>query len=387
MSQHVGVKVARTPDMLSEFLAANRETIIARSRAKVASRTAPRATSIELETGVPLFLDQLVATLRTEESTGTKSSDHQIGRSAAKHGNVLQKIGFTAAQVIHDYGDVCQAITELAIELEAPITADEFRTLNRCLDEAMAEAVSEFGRQRELSISDDETERLGFFAHELRNLLSNSMLAFEVLKGGTVGVGGSTGALLGRNLMRLRDLIDRSLAEVRLQAGIKRRERVLLAEFIEEVEVAATIEAKARGLELTVTPVPQEVWVAMDRQILAAAVANLLQNAFKFTHSGGHVLVRTHAEADRVFIAIEDECGGLAGRPEDLFAPFEQRNKDRSGLGLGLAIARQGVSANGGVIHARNIAGRGCIFTIEVPRLPPDAAGMLETAEVAVART
>lgn len=369
--------------MLSEFLAQYRETIIANSRAKVASRAAPRATPVEMKTGVPLFLDQLIATLRIQETTGGTPSDAQIGLSAAKHGKALQEIGFTAAQVIHDYGDVCQAITELCVKLDAPITADEFRTLNRCIDEAMAEAITEYGRQRELSISDDETERLGFFAHELRNLLSNSMLAFEVLKGGTVGVGGSTGVVLGRNLAGMRDLIDRSLAEVRLKAGIKRRERVRLAEFIEEVEVAATIEAKARGLQLTVTPVPQGVSVEMDRQILAAAVANLLQNAFKFTRPGGHVLVRTHADADRVFIAIEDECGGLAGRPEDLFALFEQRSKDRSGLGLGLAIARQGVSANGGEINARNIAGRGCIFTVELPRLPLDAVGTLDAAGVA----
>jgi signal transduction histidine kinase len=368
--------------MFSEFLVTHRKTIIANSRAKVASRAAPRATPVELETGVPLFLDQLVATLRIQESTGAAPSDKQIGLSAAKHGSILQKIGFTAAQVIHDYGDVCQAITELAVELDAPITADEFRTLNRCLDEAMAEAISEFGRQRELSISDDETERLGFFAHELRNLLSNSMLAFEVLKGGSVGVGGSTGTVLGRNLTRMRDLIDRSLAEVRLKAGIKKRERVLLAEFIEEVEVAATIEAKARGLELTVTPVPQAVWIEIDRQTLAAAIANLLQNAFKFTRPGGHVVVKTHAGADCVSIAIEDECGGLAGRAEDLFALFEQRSRDRSGLGLGLAIAREGVTANGGEINARNIAGRGCIFTVDLPRLLSDAVGTSGAAEL-----
>jgi len=303
--------------MLSEFLTTHRETIIANSRGKVASRAAPRATPIELEAGVPLFLDQLVATLRIQESTGAAHSDHQIGLSAARHGNVLHKIGFT----------------------------------------------------------------------ELRNLLSNSMLAFEVLKGGSVGVGvgvgvgGSTGTVLGRNLTRMRDLIDCSLAEERLKAGIKKRERVPLAEFIEEVEVAATIEAKARGLQLTVTPVPQGVSVEVDRQTLAAAVANLLQNAFKFTRPAGHVLVRTHADADRVFIAIEDECGGLAGRPEDLFALFEQRSKDRSGLGLGLGIARQGVSANGGEIKARNIAGRGCIFTVDLPRLPLDAAGTVDAAE------
>ena len=374
--------IAPMAGMLSEFLAEHRELIIANSRAKVASRAAPRATAAELETGVPLVLDQLIATLRHQESTGGPHSDRQIGLSAAKHGKALQQIGFTAAQVIHDYGDVCQAITELAVDLDAPITADEFRTLNRCLDEAMAEAVSEFGRQRELSISDDETERLGFFAHELRNLLSNSMLAFEVLKGGSVGVGGSTGTVLGRNLTRMRDLIDRSLAEVRLKAGIKRRERVLLTEFVEEVEVAATIEAKARGLQLTVTPVPKGIAIEVDRQILAAAVANLLQNAFKFTRPGGHVLVRTHADADRVFIAIEDECGGLAGTPEELFGLFEQRSRDRSGLGLGLAIARQGVGANGGEIKARNIAGRGCIFTVELPRVPPDTAGTFEAAEL-----
>ena len=375
--------IAVSTGMLSEFLTTHRKTIIANSRAKVASRAAPRATPVELETGVPLFLDQLVATLRIQESTGATPSDHQIGLSAAKHGRILQKIGFTAAQVIHDYGDVCQAITELAVHLDAPITADEFRTLNRCLDEAMAEAISEFGRQRELSISDDETERLGFFAHELRNLLSNSMLAFEVLKGGSVGVAGSTGTVLGRNLTRMRDLIDRSLAEVRLKAGIKKRERVLLAEFIEEVEVAATIEAKARGLELTVTPAPQAVWVEIDRQTLAAAIANLLQNAFKFTRPGGHVVVKTHAGADCVSIAIEDECGGLAGRAEDLFALFEQRSKDRSGLGLGLAIARESVTANGGEINARNIAGRGCIFTVDLPRLLPDAVGTTGAAELA----
>jgi signal transduction histidine kinase len=270
----------------------------------------------------------------------------------------------------------------LAVELNASITPDEFRTLNRCLDEAMAEAVSEFGRQRELSLSDDETERLGFFAHELRNVLSNSMLAFEILKNGTVGVGGSTGALLGRNLTRMRDLIDRSLAEVRLKAGIKKRERVLLTDFIEEVEVAATIEAKARGLQLTITPVPRGVSIEVDRQILAAAVANLLQNAFKFTRPGGHVLVRTHADQGRLFIAIEDECGGLIDKAETLFAPFEQRSTDRSGLGLGLAIAREGVAANGGAISARNIPGRGCIFTIELPRLPLHAAATSDATEV-----
>jgi hypothetical protein len=156
-------------------------------------------------------VDQLIATLHLEEATAGTPSDKQIGLTAAKHGKALQELGFTAAQVIHDYGDVCQAITELAVKLDAPIKTDEFRTLNRCLDVAMAEAVSEFGRQRESAISSDRTERQELTS-ELGSLVSNSMLAYDALKTGSVAVGGATGVLLGRNLTRMRDLIARSVA-------------------------------------------------------------------------------------------------------------------------------------------------------------------------------
>ena len=99
--------------------------------------------------------------------------------------------------------------------------------------------------------------------------------------------------ILGRNLVALRDLIDRSLVEVRLEAGLHRREHVPLAELMEEVELAAAIEAKARGLQLTVTPVEPGVAIDVDRQLIAAALANLLQNAFKFSRPNGHVVLRT----------------------------------------------------------------------------------------------
>ena len=360
--------------MLHEFLTVNRHDIIARTRVKVASRSAPRATQAELEHGVSLFLDQLVETLRCEQLTPGRGTSEQMARSASEHGAELRRAGFTIAQVVHDYGDLCQAVTELAIELEGSIaiSADEFRTLNRCLDEAIAQAVTEYARQRERSLTDRGTERVGFFAHELRNLLANAMLAFEVLKSGKVGIGGSTGAVLGRNLVALRDIIDRSLAEVRLEAGLHRRQHVRLAELMEEVEMAAAIEAKARGFELTVAPVEPGVVIDVDRQLIAAALANLLQNAFKFSRPGGHVTLGTDtaSAAGRVLFEVEDECGGLPpDKAEELFRPFEQRGADRSGLGLGLAIARESVEANGGEIRVRSLPGRGCVFTVDLPRL------------------
>ena len=104
------------------------------------------------------------------------------------------------------------------------------------------------------------------------------------------------------------------------------------------------------------------------------AIGNLLQNAFKFTHAGGHVSldVTVNGAGNHVSgIAIEDQCGGLPpGKTEELFVAFEQRGSDRSGLGLGLFISRKGVEANGGVIRVRNRPGTGCVFTIDLPLLP-----------------
>ena len=81
--------------------------------------------------------------------------------------------------------------------MNAPISTDDFRMLNRCLDDAIAGAVTEYGRERNQSTLDGEvargSERLGFLAHELRNLVNTAILAFEVLKTGDVGVKGSTG--------------------------------------------------------------------------------------------------------------------------------------------------------------------------------------------------
>ena len=208
--------------MLHEFIAANREEIIRRCRAKVATRSIPPPTEAEIDHGVPVFLDQLVDALRL----GLTSSP-EIGRSAVQHGHDLLLQGFTVSQVVHDYGDVCQSITELAVEMNAPISTDDFRTLNRCLDEAIAGAVTEYGRERNQSTLDGEaargSERLGFLAHELRNLINTAILAFEVLKTGNVGVAGSTGTVLHRSLMGLRALIGRSLAEVRLTQGVQNR--------------------------------------------------------------------------------------------------------------------------------------------------------------------
>jgi len=351
--------------MLHEFLSTRREAILARTRAKVAARPSPRATADELE-GIPLFLDQLIEILKS-----APLAEGEIQKGAARHGALLLHRGFTVAQVVHDYGGVCQAVTELADESNAQISADEFRVFNRCLDDAIAEAVSEYTRQREQSITAEGRERIGELAHELRNAVGAAMVAFEVLRMGKVGLDGSTASVLTRSLQRLATLINTSLTEVRLESGTQVRERVSVRELLEQIAVGSSMEASARGLTFEMAPCDGVVRAMVDRQLVAAAIANLLQNAFKFTRPGSRVVLRASATEQRGLIEVEDQCGGLPpGKAEDLFRPFEQRGVDRSGLGLGLSISRKSVEANGGQLRVRDVPGTGCVFTIEFPRAP-----------------
>ena len=373
--------------MMHDFLAHNRAELIARCKAKVARRPHRAATEEQLRNGIPIFLEQLQRTLEAEEGDdgaesigisgaagGDASKLSEIGVSATAHGKQLLELGFTVDQVVHDYGDLCQAITDLAFERDAAIGVDEFRTLNRCLDNAIAGSVAEFTYRRDLLLEDAGVhalnERLGFLAHELRNLIQTATLAVTAIKAGNVGLAGATGGVLDRSLIGLRNLVDRSLADVRVSAGMPARlQRISLARFIGEVKISASLEAQARGCGFAVAVVDPGVAIEVDRELMFSAVGNLLQNAFKFTEQHSEVSLRAYARGDRVLIDVEDECGGLPpGDAESLFLPFAQGGADRSGLGLGLSICRRSVEANHGVLRVRNVPGTGCVFSIDLPR-------------------
>ena len=353
--------------MLHEFITAHRDSIITRSRAKVTDRPWALVSEIELEHGVPLFLTQLSETLR-HQTTGGVFSDTAISESAARYGRELRFRGLTISQVVHDYGDICQAITEVAVEHNAPITIEEFQTLNRCLDAAIAEAATVHARITAETRTTEAIERIGQFAHELRDYLHSAVLAFNTLKLGNVSIGGSTGTVLGRSLMLLRDLVDNTLADVRMEANIQRRERLQVAAFLTEIAVVANLHADVRGLRFGVDHVDPGLAVNGDPQLLESAITNLLNNAFKFTRAAGLIVLRAERDGECVRIGVEDECGGIADGVEVVFKPFAGRRKaDRTGLGLGLSIARKAVVQHGGDIYFRNLPGKGCVFTISLP--------------------
>jgi signal transduction histidine kinase len=353
--------------MLYEFVTTYRDQIIAKTRERVSSRPWPPVSTTELQHGVPMFLSQLVETLRWESSP-TPYSSTAIATSATRHGAELLQLGFTVSQVVHDYGDVCQAVTELAVEQNAPITTDEFQILNRCLDVAIAEAVTEHARITAESRLSEQLERVGQVTHEIRNGLNTALLAFDIVKRGTVAVNGSTGAVLGRSLIGLRDLVESTLADIRTAASHHRPESVPMAVFLHEIALAARLQAEYAGLTFSIEPVAPDLSANVDRQLLESALMNLLNNGFKFTRRGGAVMVRAGEHEGRVRIEVEDQCGGIPPSEGDPFRPFgDRRGTDRTGLGLGLSIARKAVRAQGGDVHFRNSPGRGCVFVIDVP--------------------
>lgn len=359
--------------MLYEFVTTYRDAIIERAREKLTARPWPSASPEELENGVPLFLTQLSERL-LGGSTGTPHADGAIGSTATLHGRDLLARGFTVSQVVHDYGDICQSITELALAQNAPINTEEFKTLNACLDTAIAEAVTEHARITAASRASVELERSAHVAHETRDLLNTAILAYQTLKQGSVAINGNTGALLGRSLMGLRDLVDSTLSEIRIAANHQRRERVLVTPFLDDLAVSGRLHAESRGLQLAVELGDRAWAVTVDPQLLASAVTSLLSNAFKCTPAGGRVALRARATSEgHLLIEVEDECGGISDSAGDPFqSSGERQGTSRTGPGQGLSIAREAVRSHGGDIHMHNVPGKGCVFTIDLPLAAPD---------------
>lgn len=362
--------------MLYEFLSAERKEILALCSEKILRLAGSRSSSDEMERGLPVFYDELIEVLRTDTDNFGEVDNKAIGdvhrASAERRGKESLKLGYSVSQVVHGYGALCQAITQYVEENSSQAaSAREFNRLNFCLDVAIAEAVTEFNRGQKENAELDEVQRLGFVAHELRNALTSASLAYGLIKTGKVGADGSTARILEDAHKRMKEIIDRSLVEVRLRnEPTVHFQRYRVIQLISEVEATASFDAGAKSIEVRIEAAP-ELAVVVDRHLIISALSNLVQNAIKFTKPGGIVWIRSKAVEERVSLEVEDQCGGLPpGKGEELFEPFAQEGTDKSGLGLGLTISRRAVSLNKGVLSVRNLPRQGCVFSIDLPLAP-----------------
>lgn len=369
--------------MMYQFLANNRDDLIARCRHKVSMRPGRAATAGQLKNGIPIFLDQLIRTLELEQTDEPEEGEKisgpaggavafsEVRTNAELHGKDLLAMDFTVDQVVHDYGDLCQAVTDLAIVRDAPFEIEEYRTLNRCLDNAIANAVSEFSYQRDFAVLKKHEaiadERMGNFSQELRGILSTASMAFSAAKTGNLNLNGATGTILERSLAGLAKVLNNSFDDV-AQHG---QENISLAAFslegfIDEAVIGAKTSAAIKGCSLTVLPVDAKLAIVGHREALLDTVSKLLQNAIRFTLPGTEVTLSAYSAADRVLIDVKDNCGGL--KPNTATTLFQANRGGAGEARFGLRLARQAIIKDAGDLTVTDMPGVGCVFTISLPR-------------------
>jgi signal transduction histidine kinase len=359
--------MSTSPIPMRRFITQHRALIERQSRDLLRERSMEKTTESELERGVPVFIDQLLETLGRERSGGGAPLDRAIVTTAAEHGSRLFARGFSMGQLVHGYGVLSEVVMELGEKQAVSFTTRDVEVLNRIIVLAIGGAVTEYQRRRTDEAHGQHLERVGTLAHEMRNALSTATMSYEVIKR-AAGVGGRAADALDRSLLRMRDLVDRALTEVRLQTDTAPFiERVRVGELLDQVGAMMQREAELRGHTLEID-VEHGLEILADRQLLTSAVSNLVQNGLKYTKPGGRVSVRGYGEGDHLVVEVADECGGLPpGVLEKMFQPFARGTTTQPGIGLGLPIVERAVNRIGGSVHVRDVPGTGCVFTIDLP--------------------
>jgi signal transduction histidine kinase len=330
----------------------------------------PSISTGELVDHVPKFIDELASVLResSELKNGLKGDAALASSSAAEHGTQRFRLGFDLDAVVREYGILHRCILETAVDRAVTIGPDEHRMLVLAINEGMVDATSQYTRQRDAELARRSSEHFAFVAHELRNPLASAEMAYAALSKNGLLPDNPMMKLLGRGLRRTKDLIENMLSLMLAgQMSELRRTKIKLSDLVQDAVHESEPAAAEKNVTLSIdtdSDMPMDV----DERLMRSAVTNLIGNAVKFSHAGGSVRVRWKEAANRLVLHVEDSCGGLPpGALEKMFTPFVQVGRDRSGFGLGLAIARQALQAHGGNISVLDRPGDGCTFIAELP--------------------
>jgi signal transduction histidine kinase len=151
---------------------------------------------------------------------------------------------------------------------------------------------------------------------------------------------------------------------------------VRIADLIQDQVSEIAPHAERKGINLLCEIEDPEIKVTIDSYCLSNALENLLDNALNYTDNG-HILVRLSVHQDRFMrIEVEDTGRGIASKDlRVLFQPFSQRSvhPERSGMGLGLALAKRYLALNGARLSVKSEKSRGSVFTIHLRIANPPA--------------
>ena len=353
---------------LAELILREREEIERRFAETL--RRASAAHSLEHQTVVDSLqdlLEELVVALRQRDEPSPTAA---TSLAASEHGAQRYRLGYDVATLVREYGLLQEILFDLIEERSAQISLHELRILALTISNAVADSSLRYAHARDAEQQRQASQHIGFLAHELRDPLGAARLGITLLRQKE-----SASPVLDsveRGLTRMTQLIDDALIDVRLRSsGQLHRESFPLCDLVEVVVEEASAAAQAKGIKVRSEIASRQPIIA-DQRVLRSAVSNLVRNAVKFSRPEGEVIVRAVDAGGRWRIEVEDSCGGLPeGAVETVFDPYVQLGKDKSGFGLGLAIAKQAAMTHDGEIRVHDLPGKGCVFVLDIPARPP----------------
>jgi len=268
-----------------------------------------------------------------------------------------------------------QVITEQILQLQ-----DALQQSNRRLEQRVQERTLDL--QNALSklsqLSRLKSDFISNISHELRTPLTHMKGYLTLLSDETLGelTAGQAEALkvIIRAEERLEKLID-DLIQFSQAAGGEftlKLGPVNLPDLIDQVILRSASRAKVKQIALQVEPIEKLRPVYVDEEKISWVLLQLLDNAIKFTPSGGSISVKTVAEEDAVKVGIADTGIGIdSQRIEEIFEPFHQLDNSStrkfSGTGLGLALVKNILEAHGSLIKVHSVVDHGSIFEFVLP--------------------
>jgi PAS domain S-box-containing protein len=277
-------------------------------------------------------------------------------------------------------GKVLGVLTFITAESERRYDADDLAVAEDLAHRA-AVAVENAKLYHALRDADRrKDEFLALLGHELRNPLAPTSNALHLLKlpQADIAIKDQAREMLERQVEHMVRLVDDLLDVSRIMRGKVelRREPIELAAVVARAVETVQPVIEAEGHELVLAPASEPLWIYGDLLRLAQVVANLLNNAAKYTERGGRIMLSTAREDGQAVVRVHDTGIGLSrdmlGRIFEMFFQVERRTKEaHGGLGIGLSLVRGLVESHGGRVEAHSEGlGKGSEFVVRLPLLP-----------------
>jgi two-component system sensor histidine kinase SenX3 len=325
------------------------------SRLRAALEQLPVGLVVSDASGLELVRNHAAASL-----IGVRYADALIGAAIAEH-QASALVGQSRRQTLDVYGPPRRTVVVSSLPIDDDVSG---RTLL-----VMIEDVTERTRLEAV-----RTDFVANMSHELRTPVGALALLAETLEGETdpelIDRLSSKLVVEAHRVSRtIDDLLELSRLEVQ---GEVVREVVNVGLVINEALDRVRSLADLRLIDVSVGERVRQLRIVGDRRQLVSAVANLLENAAKYSDVGGGVEVDATAENGWLVLSVTDHGIGIPARDIDrVFERFYRvdraRSRETGGTGLGLAIVRHVATNHGGTVSVRSLEGQGSMFTLRLP--------------------